>query len=178
MKFTTLIFLLIVSLPAYSDQPPDWQPYTIYSKNREWTAHISREYEAENPWDDKWSIAVYRGIHYPFPRPDKKPVWSKEYENNGYSEGLLSDDGKAFVYVEYWYRANYPAVKVYTADCAIMKNGSFFNVGRNMKKTVSHELWLKDGSETKFVTIDGRQYVEIETVAGVRHVPVYCGPKT
>lgn len=178
MKLYIFLASLIISLVAFADQPPDWRDYVVTSKNRKWTALVSRNYAEKDPWDDAWTLSIYKGFHYPYPRPDLKPVWSMAYGHSGYSEGQLSDDGKIFVYVEFWYREHYPAIKIYREDCVLVKNGSFFNVGKNLEKTVSHELWLKEGGETKFVVVSSKPYIRVPTVAGDRHVQAYYEQQT
>lgn len=176
MKTYLLLLLIFFPLVSYSDQPPDWENYKVTSYNGRWAAFLSRDYnqDAKYPWEDTWTLSVYKAFQYPVPGPNQIPVWARPYDPSGYAEGYLSNDGKIFVYVEHWYRKNHPAVKIFREYCTIFKNGSFFNVGTNLEKTASHELWLRDGSKTEFVSKDGKPYVKVQTVSGDRYVEAFC----
>ncbi|WP_157953846.1 hypothetical protein [Microbulbifer sp. A4B17] len=175
MKIFILFIALILSIKVSADQPPDWQDYIVTSENRKWTALISRDHITQDPWTDNWMLSVYEGFKYPFPRPDFVPVWSRAYDHHGYSEGILSDDGEIFVYVEFWYRENYPVVKISKKDCAISKNGSFFNIGEHLEKSISHQLWLNRGGKIEFLSINSKPYIKVQTLAGDRYVSTTCG---
>lgn len=176
MKIRLLLLFILLPLRAYSDLPPDWSNYKVTSHNGKWSVFLSRDYNegAEHPWQDTWTLSVYKAFQYPTPGPNQVPVWSRAYNPSGYPEGYLSDDGEIFVYVDFWYHENFPVVKIFREECTIFKNGSFFKLGNNLKKTASHELWLRDGSKTEIVYKSGKPYVKVETVAGDRYVDTNC----
>ncbi|MCW9029456.1 MAG: hypothetical protein OQJ80_11025 [Kangiella sp.] len=175
-----ILFLLILSLSvcSHADQPPDWQEFLVQSPNNKWSAVVQPLGNAEKPWEDDWVLNVYEGFFLSSPPPNFKPVWSTPYKPSGYTGGYLSDDGSTFSYVEFWYYRDYPVVKIFREECKILKNGSHFRLGTNLEKTTSHELWLKEGGDVKYITLEGTFYLQLETVKGKRKVEVSCSEKT
>ncbi|WP_299948458.1 hypothetical protein [uncultured Microbulbifer sp.] len=180
MKLKIFLILFFIPLQAYADQPPDWRNFKVTSANGKWNAFVGRDYNegAKYPWEDTWTLSVYKAFRYPIPTPSEIPIWSRPYDPSGYAGGYLSDDGKVFVYVEYWYHKDRPVVKIFREDCKIFKDGNFFKVGKNLKKTVSHELWLGKGKVLQFVSLEGEPHIEISTVSGVRYVNTVCEKST
>lgn len=168
------LLLLCITCSVSADEPPDWNGFIVQSENKEWSAVVWRLGEASKPWDDEWELLVYEGYYLTHPSPDIKPVWSSSYNPSGYSGGYLSNDGNAFSYVEYWYYPDRPVVEIYRDDCIIRKNGTYFDVGNNLQKTVSHELWLKMGGELEYFESRGNLYLRIDTVKGERVVKAWC----
>jgi len=174
-----LLFLLL-GLPVFSfaEQPPDWSDFSVQSENKQWSALVHPEGATDAPWEEKWVLNVYKGFYLSRPAPNVKPVWSTEYKPSGYSGGYLSNDGSTFSYVEFWYYADRPVLRMYRAKCNVQKTGSFFEVGSNLHKTTSHQLWLKDGGNLKYELIEDTLYLQLETVNGSRKVQASCNEKT
>lgn len=179
LRMNKLLFLLLgLSVLSFADQPPDWSEFYVQSENKQWSAVVHPEGATDAPWENKWVLNVYKGFYLSRPAPNVKPAWTKEYKPSGYSGGYLSNDGSTFSYVEFWYYLNSPVLKMYREECNIQKNGSFFTVGRELQKTDSHELWLKEGRNVKYYSSKGKLYLQLETVKGLRKVEASCNEKT
>ena len=76
------------------------------------------------------------------------------YQYSGYADGQLSDDGKYFVYVEYWYYPQIPLVKIYKNGEHISSDSltglSFKIQPDKLAETASHWLWLSNGNNAGF----------------------------
>ena len=175
-----ILFLIILcfSFYSYADQPPDWKYFVIQSPNKKWSAVVQPLGNAEKPWEDDWVLSVYEGFLIAPPAPSVRPAWSTSYKASGYSGGYLSNNGVAFSYVEFWYYRNNPVVKIYSKECQIFRNGAHFKVETQLVKTASHELWLRESGNVKYVTLEGTLYLQLETVKGLSKVEVSCGEQT
>jgi len=173
-----LFLLLGLSALSFADQPPDWSAFVVQSENKRWSAAVHPEGVADAPWKDNWMLNVYKGFYLSRPAPNVKTAWTTKYKPSGYSGGHLSNDGSTFSYVGAWYYPYSPVVKIYREECNILKNGSFFAVGSVLEKTVSHELWLKEGGNVEYRSIGGKLYLQFETVKGPRKVEASCNEKT
>ena len=174
-----LLYLLLgLSALSFADQPPDWSEFSVQSENKKWSAIAQPKGSAKAPWEDKWVLSVYKGFYLSPPAPNVQPAWTTEYKPSGYSGGYLSNDGSTFSYVEFWYYPDNPVLRMYRAECNIEKNGAFFEVGSNLQQTVSHKLWLKDGGNANYTLSEGKLYLQLETVNGLRKVEVSCNENT
>lgn len=154
---------------VWADSPPDWRTnYTIESMNKKFTAEISpvRMGAKEKPWEWKYQIVVNEtGKKLP-------QIWKKEYFHTGYSDGMLSNDGKYFVYIEFWYYSTGDLITVYSSKYIKGWNASDLSVSSWwLTKTVSHKLWLSDDNSPEFIEKDGKTIgLRIFTVKGQRKI--------
>jgi hypothetical protein len=162
--------ILFLSVNTFADQPPSWKSFTVISDNGEWSALIAPLGDKPNPWNDNWEIAVYKG-HF---HPSKNAVWESKYLPSGYSGGYLSNDGKIFSYVEYWFYKNNSVVDIYLKHCQKSKNGSSFGLKENLEKTISHQLWLNGNGNVSYVERGEKLYLEIDTVDGIKYIEAAC----
>jgi hypothetical protein len=169
IKWLFALFLLL-SVNTFADQPPSWKSFTVNSENGNWSALIYPIGDSTNPRDDNWEIAVYKGRFH----PSKTPSWESKYLPSGYSGGYLSNDGKIFSYVEYWFYENRSVVDIYLEHCRIRKNGSFFEFKTSLEKTVSHQLWRKIGGKVSYVEKDNKPHLAIDTVEGKKYIKATC----
>lgn len=113
-----------------------------------------------------WTLTVYDQI-------SDKPVWTIDYDYSGYMDGYVTDNGKSFVYVEYWYYEQSPLIKIYTKGKKLNTDkftGSFFKIDNaKLKETVSHWLWLYEDGEFAILKNDKRDYIEIKTIDNKKH---------
>jgi len=179
LRMNKLLFLLLgLSALSLADQPPDWDEFVVQSQNKKWSAAAYPEGVSKEPWRDSWVLNVYEGFYLSRPAPNVKPVWTTKYNPSGYSGGYLSNDGSTFSYVEFWYYPSNPVLRIYLAECNIKKNGSFFAIGNEPQKTASHQLWLKGSGNVKYSSSEGKLYLQLETVKGLRKVEASCNEET
>jgi hypothetical protein len=166
-------FVLIASILFYSaaaaDEGPTWQEYGIKSANGKYSVSvINTEKESGGyPWENIFRISVY-DISEP-----KIELWSCDFDYNGYPGGLLSDDASTFVYVDYWYYADSPAVFIYRNGSKVgsLAGGAFNILADKLISTASHQLWLKDDGRCLFKQEPGKPLLlELTTIDGVKHV--------
>ena len=141
MKKHILLLSIIINYSfCYGDSSRAWEPYKKTSKNGEYFCWVdfNDNDTAKYRWDRKWILKVY----------DKDSIlfWQKEYQPTGYSDGLLSDDGKKFVYVKFSYYPDGITVKITSKDNQdIIIKGSDFNIPeKTLIEAVSRKLWLYD----------------------------------
>ncbi|GEO02610.1 hypothetical protein AAE02nite_02740 [Adhaeribacter aerolatus] len=133
----TLMFLVV---KAYADEPPSWTPYKIVSENGgifSWI-HFGDNDTTKSPWERKWALTVYT--------KDSTELWEQQINPTGYPEGKLSNNGKYFSYVNYWYYSDSPVVEVYRRNrTPIIITGDKFGIPISvLQQTSSHQLWLDD----------------------------------
>ena len=166
MNKLLLSFLLIIAAKnfCYGDEPPSWEPYKKISKNKEFFCWVdfNDNDTLNDAWNRKWILKVYD--------KDSILIWQKEYRHFGYSNGYLSDNGKKFIFIEYWYYHNDIAVKITSQDKQdVCINTSDFNIPEKfLIETVSHKLWLNDceldDNNLIILTVDGKTWIiDIET---------------
>ena len=169
-KYLLLLSIIISYSFCYGDSPPSWEAYKTISENGEYFCWVdfNDNDTSKYGWERKWILKVYN--------KDSVLFWQKEYQPLGYSEGLLSNDGKKFVYVEYWYFPSF-AVKITSKDNKdIVIKGSDFNIPEKfLIETASHRLWLSDydyysthleDDTLTIITIDKKVWI-IDTKTGV-----------
>lgn len=168
MRSIFFVIFLILSSAYYclADSAPCWCNFEIKSRNGAFVAHVykdSTKTEAATPIFNDWVLSVY----------DTKSntlLWRTDYEYSGYPDGFLSDNGKHFVYVEYWYYEDVPLLKIYSKGKRIATDkltGASFNIDREkITETVSHSLWLSHNGafatfkqdDLELTTIDERKH--------------------
>lgn len=156
--------LSLFSFPLLADEPPAWPEYTVCGDYQRYCARVERIGDEDA---EAWN-ATYRLVMMDMRTPSpKKVLWEQDYNHPGYDGGLVTREGKHFIYVEYWYRDDTPAVSIHSKDGVITINGNEFGVSSaDRERTASHELWLNwDGTmapyevSAEFLTIrliDGR----------------------
>jgi hypothetical protein len=162
-KLLLVIIFTIFSGVVLADSPPAWGEFAIVSANGKYIANIviDGKENTKEPWNNKYRITISENA-------SKKVLWSYSYDYDGYPEGLLSDDGTAFVYVNQWYRENYPVIYIYYKGLVVHKiAGDEFKINeKELKQTASHQLWLNHNLETKyrFLSAGNRLTFEIFTI--------------
>ncbi|MEQ3725625.1 hypothetical protein [Alcanivorax sp.] len=165
-----LYLLLSLSAISFADQPPDWSEFSVQSENKQWSAIVHPKGNAQERREDEWVLKIYKGFYLSPPAPNVQPAWTTEYKPSGYSGGYLSNDGSTFSYVDFWYYPDSPVLRMYRTECNIQINGASFNVGSDLQQTVSHQLWLKGAGSVEYIRSEGKLYLQIETVNGLRKV--------
>lgn len=162
--FLGIVFMIIVSTSALADEPPSWAEFEIYSSNRHYLAKVTvvdgNEKSERSGWKYKLTVFETKGsINSEF--------WSCRYLYDGYSGGLLSDDGTTFVYVNFWYYEKSPIVTIYQrGDLKKEFTGEALNLDRSkLTKTVSHRIWWHPTKIHRFVrTTEVPLGLEINTI--------------
>ncbi len=159
------IFLLVVFIAgptAHADEPPSWQPFSICSENQCFRAEIMPVITSDDPWAVEWIISVSE-------LDSGEMLWSSSYLHDGYADGILSEDGRTFVYVNFWYYADSSVVTIYCAEERHTLEGKAFGIAHwQLEKTVSHHLWLTHdqqpyefvgSDQLRVITIDNRSHL-------------------
>ena len=172
MKKHILLFSIIINyLFCYGDEPPSWYPYAIVSENGEYFClfDFNDNDTSKYAWERKWILKVYN--------KDSVLFWQKEYHPSGYPDGMLSNDGRKLVYVEYWYYSDYAVVQITSKDNPdIYIKGSEFNIPeKSLLETVAHKIWcydlLLEDNTLLILTSNGKTwFIDIET--GVMELPI------
>ena len=138
-----ILFLTVLLLNftfVFADEPPSWQPYKTVSKNSEFFAWVNY---ADNdtikyPWERKWQLSVYK--------KDSTLFWKRDFKPTGYEDGILTNNGKNFVLIEFWYYKKGNVISVFNEN-----SDDFFIKGEQFKipeifltQTVSHKLWREN----------------------------------
>ena len=158
-----LIFVITFTtnfLQLYADEPPSWSPYTVLSKNQQFSAKIHQSNHQEQHNNKQWFISVFNS--------DSILLWKQSFIHSGHDGGLLSNDGKLFVTVEDWMQkdTNFPQVIVYTQNKRIdFSKDKFLPEKIPTQKTVSHQIWNKGYSITPNSLSDSTQ-INIQLLNG------------
>lgn len=165
--FVTIMF----SHSIFADEPPSWQEFEIKSTNGRYMAKVTSvdENKTLQPWECKYKLVVYET------REERnKELWSCVYDYDGYSGGLLSDDGSTFAYINFWYYDTSPVVSIYQngSKVATIKGKDFNIPDSKLINTVSHRLWLTENDvQYQFKDNEGKPLVlEIITIDGKKHI--------
>ncbi|QMU28718.1 hypothetical protein [Adhaeribacter radiodurans] len=171
MKSIIIILLVLAPVLTWADQPPCWCDFSIQSANKHFVAHIKgvKNSTKTNPPYGQWEIFVYKKEN-----KDSTLLWKSHYLYDGYTDGILSNDGQTFAYVNYWYQNQAPVIQLYqngkhTGSIA----GTAFNIpSPKLTTTVSHKLWLsRDGQSYEFTEDDQKKYLlKINTIDGKTHL--------
>lgn len=139
----TLLVAAGASLGASADTPPDWSEFTRQSDNGRFEASVQAHGGgASADRDRSYRISVREAGA----AKTQAPLWQAVYRYDGYSGGLLSNDGQYFAYVDFWYRHETAAVQIYHGGAYCFFTGEQLGMEpRSLAQTVSHQLWL-DGS--------------------------------
>lgn len=162
--FITLFIIACFCYNCFADAPPCWCNFERTSGNGKYTAkvyHDSTNIDEHKPISEGWTLTVYDNL-------SNKPVWTIDYDYSGYPDGYVADNGKSFVYVEYWYDEQSPLIKIYTNGQKLNTNeltGSFFKIDKvKLKETISHRLWLYEEGAFAILKSDKQDYIEIKTI--------------
>ena len=155
---------------VFADQPPSWSEFNVRSPNGHYLAEVRvKDKRADTSLTEQtYVLTVFdarQGIR-------RHSLWSCEYEYDGYSDGLLSDDGSTFVYVNFWYAQDGPVVSIYRhGKKSGIVLGREFNI--RARSTVSHQAWLDDSvsPNVRFVQAGTRPLaLEITTLDHKTHL--------
>lgn len=134
--------LIPVSLTAFADSPPSYSPFEVKSENSKFVAKVdvANRMGKLSPWDWKYNIKVFDVARM------SKPLWESGYKFDGYGGGTLSNDGRFFAYVSFWFFEDRPIVYLYKKGSTKTYSAHDLRISSNgLRETVSHKLWLKDG---------------------------------
>ncbi len=149
-----LIIFLFIAAYSHADTPPEWlTSYTIKSANGKYIAEVSPMVKGnqDRPWEWRYQVAVREAGN------NSKQLWKTEYFHTGYCEGLLSNDGRYFVYVEFWYSSEGQLVTVYSSKGSKGWTASDLSISSwFLPKTVSHRLWLGEDNQYEFIENNGK----------------------
>lgn len=128
---------------AWADMPPPWTEFEVRSPNGHYLAEVRAKEAREGTPRWAWS---YRLSVFDVRQDARQPRWSCDYKYDGYSGGVLSDDGSTFVYVNFWYEPDGPVVSIYrNGKKAGVVFGREFNIrNADLKSTISHQVWLNE----------------------------------
>jgi hypothetical protein len=139
-------------------------PFKVASRNSEYVAEVrvSDKKGEIHPWLWSYELTVTRA-------GNATPIWSAAYDFNGYSGGVLSNDGEYFAFVEYWYCDDCAAATFYHRGVTRHFTGHELGmVPESLQRTVSHRLWLKS---YYFEEANGMpKALVIETVQGNKRI--------
>jgi hypothetical protein len=156
---------------AQADQPPCWCEFSVKSANKQFVAHIKKVKGPVTPGQSEaWVMLVFRKKS----ARDSTLLWQSPYRYDGYPEGVLSDDGENFAYVNYWYQGNAPVVELYHSGqhVASLPGTAFRLSPSKISATVSHQLWLtQQGRSYEFTAAGPKDYLlKITTIDGQAHL--------
>ncbi len=169
MKSYFLAMALWLGPPVF-DQPPCWCPFRVPSANKQFVAHVKKADadSARQRWEATWELSVFRKKSV----GDSTLLWKSRYAYDGYPEGILSDDGRTFAYVNYWYRENAEVVAIYQEGrrTGSLPGKAFGLAPQKLAQTASHRRWLSQAGRAyeftpatpyllKVVTIDERPHL-------------------
>lgn len=178
MKYLSMV-LLLTPLVAFTDEPPSWPEYRICGDAHWFCVDIARN----RPDDIGDASKKFRVRMWDRRGEVPRISWEREYDHPGYGGGLVTADGKYFVYVEQWYRSDSPVVLIHGKTGVRSINGAQFHIKeRDLIATVSHFLWLDSignrppvdlrGNELILRLIDGRvRQVNLDTGAVTSVLP-------
>lgn len=166
-RFFVVLFLLI-SLTASADSPPAYLPFEIKSENAKFVAKVdvANRMGKTYPWEWKYNIKVFDVSAM------SNPCWESEYKFDGYSDGVLSNDGSHFAYVSFWFLDDDPIVYIYKKGSTKTYSARDLKLtSEGLKKAASHKLWLKadggfwpaSGTPSKFIinTEQGERSIDL-----------------
>lgn len=169
MKRCILTFtLLFAGHSAQADQPPSWTEFSVKSENMKAKASIAiynRKVDLR-PWEQTYRIKVEKKSG----NGRSLKIWEAPYFYRGYAEGVLSDDGEYFAYVDFWYQHEHPAIEIYHHGAYCYFTGQQLGLdSTRLQKTISHQLWLNSGP--KFIETSGMPTaIVIPTVQGEKRI--------
>jgi hypothetical protein len=133
-----IILLLFFEVKSKADEPPSWEPYRVVSENGEFFAWVTFNDSdtIRSPWERKWALSIFT--------KDSVELWKQTVKATGYPEGILSDNGNYFSYIDYWYYSDLPVVEIYRKDKKPIRiKGESFDIpALFLQSTASHKLWL------------------------------------
>ncbi|QNF35184.1 hypothetical protein HUW51_21600 [Adhaeribacter swui] len=171
MKKILILIALLPVIMAKADQPPCWCDFSVKSSNQQFVAHVKgvKNSAKLNPPYGQWEIFVYKKNA----AKDSTLLWKSHYLYDGYTDGVLSDDGQYFAYVNFWYQNQAPVIQLYhngkhTGSIA----GTAFNIpAGKITNTVSHKLWLtREGQSYSFVKENKDYLLQVTTIDGKAHL--------
>lgn len=149
-----LLFLPGIALP---DAPPDFPEYTICGDFEWFCAEILLvdNEPSTPPWNADFRIRMLDK------RGDSDQVsWEQEYDHPGYRGGLVTSDGRYFVYVDQWFYEEGAAVTIIEENGIIEIPGKAFGIDENeLIPTASHRLWLAQEDWEHHARLEGKRLV-------------------
>ena len=126
-----------------ADDPPSWSEFDVRSPNGHYLATVSVREKPEGA--PRW-VWQYQLTVFDTRQGTRQSLWSCDYTYDGYSGGYLSDDGSAFVYVNFWYEPDGPGISMYRLGkkTGVLLGREFNIPASSLRSTVSHQLWLDD----------------------------------
>ena len=185
-RLTHFLILCIVSCCALADTPPSWKPFTVTSKNSLFMAQVEvgDKKGKSASWEWQYKLSIFATAS------QTNALWEVTYAYDGYDGGTLSNDGLYFVYADFWYRHNTPVVSIYKKAGTWRLTGNELRIEQEtLQKTVSHQLWLKDGNDSvaflpasetpmkiMISTVQGKRYIKLEPKLSIEVVREETSP--
>lgn len=168
--FLGLIGVFLYSQLALSDEPPSWAGFSVQSKNGRYEAQIKSDEGDKNLLanDRRYLLTVFE-----IKGSRRLPIWSADYMYDGYADGILSDDGSTFAYINFWYEQTKPVVTIYReGNKKELLGGDFKMDQTSLRRTDSHQVWLnEEGEKYRFVVSqDLRLKLGIFTIDKKQHI--------
>lgn len=159
-SFIVAIFALATTTRA--DEPPSWQPFKVCSENQRYCAEVAPATESDQPTSAEWYVEAHE-------TDPSTVVWSSPYQYDGYTGGLLSDDGVTFPGVSFWSYVDSPVSDIYrTGQRRSLKGRAFEIHERKLEKAVSYRLWLRrDERPCELISVDS---LRVNTIDGRSHL--------
>ncbi|HEX3149590.1 MAG TPA: hypothetical protein VHR66_16060 [Gemmataceae bacterium] len=146
---------------AAADTPPTWDEFNVTSANKKFVAKVTVKDKMGKTERYNWSFAlsVYKT------GDEATPIWTCPFGHSGEPGGFLSDDGKHFAIVGFWYYDEPATTHIYREGKLIKSfAGKEFSLDKTkLRKTASHQLWWSDSEQPKF---DGDKALVIPTIDG------------
>ena len=167
-----LIFVLLLFLPSLvlADEPPDWRThFKQYSQNSHYVADISPK--DKNQVGSPWDISYKLELKITQEKGNEELLWTREYFHSGYSQVIVSNDGRYVAYVEAWFYPNGSLVRVYSQSAVLEWSAKDFELAESsLPETVSHRIWLRNSP--KFLeSPDGKTIgLELPTYKGTKRI--------
>ena len=157
-----LVFAILILCPAVcalADTPPTWDEFDVASPNKAFIAKVTVKDKNGKKERYEWSfsLAVYKAD------APATPLWSLIYPYLGDPGGFLSDDGKFFADIEFWYHDEPDIIRIYREGKRVAEfTGKELALDKTkLKKTASHLLWWNEQARPKF---EGGKELVIPTI--------------
>lgn len=166
-----IVFWLLIPFGVAANAPPSWLPFEASSPNGLYVAEVFTLDASPNlnPWAKQYRIRMKE-------KAAERLLWESQYEFDGYQGGRPSNDGRYFVYINFWYYEDHPIVTVYQRGSTVRFSGGDLHISSaGLQTTASHKLWLAEGAH--FYPEQGEpRCLLINTFQGIRVIELGDNP--
>lgn len=155
--------LVVFPFISCADEPPAWENFVVKSANQSFIANVTllKRHKTKNRSQGKYILSVRD-------QNTKNILWSCEYKYDGYAQGLLSNDGSTFIYVNDWYFERFPIISIYQGG--LLKKeilGKDLSIDpHKLISSSSHYLWLDQSQRYSLLENQGKSVLKVYTVDG------------